>query len=261
VISAESHRGRRIVGTLDRGADLFDALRAVCQRHEVRSGELRVTGSLERADLSSYDQAARQWKPTRSLEGGLELLQLSGTIAEESGALVFSARAALMRDRDTGVEVVGGHLSRAVVFSIEFVIDSFDDLLLRRQRDPDTGLGQLHELLAATTATQPMTEPVTSPMTHPVNVNVNAPEPVPAPAPGPAPTPTPVFAPQIVVHAGDVLTHPKFGRTTIMRLEGDQEFVHVRLSNGRVVRLSLDVITLQPRGTEDGQRVFEARID
>ncbi len=251
MLSAESRRGRRIVGSLGRGEDLFDSLREVCRRFEVRSGELRITGALESADLTSYDQAARRWKPTRSLNGGFELLQLNGTISEESGALVFSARAALMRDRDTGIEVVGGHLARATVFAIEFVIDSFDDLLLRRQPDPDTGLSRWCEVLTA-----PQAEVVRAPQP----ASSPAPQREPDPEPEPEPEPAPVLTPDVVVHAGDVLTHPKFGRTTIMRIEGEQEFAHVRLRNGRVVRLSLDVMTLHPRGTEDGQRVFEARM-
>jgi hypothetical protein len=63
------------------------------------------------------------------------------------------------------------------------------------------------------------------------------------------------------VHPGDVLVHPKFGRCTVTRIEGDQEFVHVQLRNSRIVRLSLDIMTLQPQGTDDGQRIFAASFD
>jgi hypothetical protein len=61
--------------------------------------------------------------------------------------------------------------------------------------------------------------------------------------------------------AGDVIVHPKFRRCVVQRGEGDNEFVQVRLRNGRVIRLSLEIIQLTPQGTENGQRIFEATID
>ena len=60
---------------------------------------------------------------------------------------------------------------------------------------------------------------------------------------------------------GDILIHPTFGRVEVMRIEGTYEFAHVRLKNGRLVRLSLDVLKFSAAGSEDGRRVFKARVD
>ena len=46
-----------------------------------------------------------------------------------------------------------------------------------------------------------------------------------------------------------------------MRIEGAYEFAHVRLKNGRLVRLSLDVLKVSPAGSEGGRRVYKARVD
>ncbi|MDY0001123.1 MAG: DUF296 domain-containing protein [Polyangia bacterium] len=59
---------------------------------------------------------------------------------------------------------------------------------------------------------------------------------------------------------GDLIEHPRFGRCRVERVEGKDEFVHVRLRNRNLVRLSLDVITLELIGSEGGHQVFRARI-
>ncbi len=65
----------------------------------------------------------------------------------------------------------------------------------------------------------------------------------------------------VELEAGDIIEHPKFGRCVVERLEGAEEYVHVRLRNRNVVRLSLDIVTLELIGAEAGQQVFRARIE
>ena len=60
---------------------------------------------------------------------------------------------------------------------------------------------------------------------------------------------------------GDYVDHPKFKRCRVARVEGDMEYVQVKLRNGNIVRLSLDIVTLVLVGSEDGHQVFEAIID
>jgi hypothetical protein len=64
---------------------------------------------------------------------------------------------------------------------------------------------------------------------------------------------------EVRVVAGDWIEHPKFGRCQVERVEGDYEFVSVRLRNQRLIRLSLDVLELLPVGEEPGgRRLFRA---
>ncbi len=249
------------MGHIDRGAGLFDALRDICRQHEVRCAELRASGSLESVGLASFDQSRRDFGPTRELSGNLELVSLYGTVSEHDGELPLTAHATLARDRDSGMEVVGGRVRNATVFSVEYVIETMDDVLLRRAADRDTGLVSWVEALTDT-ATPIPTDIASPPPMAPIP---DPPKPTPTPTPAATATPTPsapTSSPDYSeIHPGDIMVHPKFGRCTVMRIEGDQEFVHVRLRNGRIVRLSLEILTLQPQGTEDGQRIFEASID
>lgn len=63
------------------------------------------------------------------------------------------------------------------------------------------------------------------------------------------------------VEPGDIVEHPKFKRCTVARVEGDMEYVQVRLRNGNLVRLSLDIVSLVLVGSEGGHQVFKAIID
>jgi uncharacterized protein len=282
MLVAESRRGRRIVGRLDRGQDLFAALTAVCRDHHVRAGELRALGSLESAEVAEYDQTGKRWKPARVLGGGgLELLSLTGNVSERDGHLVLQASVSLMRDRDSGVELLGGHLVAARVFALEFVIDSWDDVILRRAADTATGLALWNQALEVAT---------------PAAVEAPAPRPAAAPPASPPQDESPVLPPRFepvlpkasissspswtqvadasarkgpvaapdepddALQAGDILLHPTFGRCEVQRIEGSNEFAHVRLKNGRTVRLSLDVLRVTLSGDENGRRLFKARV-
>ncbi|HKE16000.1 MAG TPA: DUF296 domain-containing protein [Kofleriaceae bacterium] len=321
MLSTESRRGRRILARLDRGTELFDGVRTLCREHHIRCGELRGIGSLELAELAGFDQGARRWKQARVVGGGLELLHLHGTISEERGAVSIEAQATLMRDRDAGLEVIGGHLTSAVVYSVELIIETFDDVLLRRQVDSGTGLSRWAEALAeaespsaasAVSAAAAPSPAAPSPApAAPASAAPAAPRPAPVPSATPSPTrpapvpsaparsaappatanarsvptatPTPTWAEvaaasqpaapprptspepepheeEIHLNAGDVILHPRFQRCVVHRVEGSGEFVQVMLRNGRVVRLSLEVLRLTPQGVENGQRIFAATV-
>src|SRR5262249_12650532 len=157
-----------------------------------------------------------------------------------------------MRERDNGVEILGGHLVSARVYSAEYVVETFDDLILRRTQDAPSGL-----LL--------WTDAIPLP---------DAPAPVSVPAPAPVPdgpvswaevarvAPEPADEPEHEdsLSEGDILLHPTFGRCEVERIEGSSEFAHVRLRNGRLVRLSLDVVKVSPSGREGPKRVFKVRV-
>jgi hypothetical protein len=77
-----------------------------------------------------------------------------------------------------------------------------------------------------------------------------APEEIPEPGPE-----EPWVEPQF----GDIVVHPRFGRCKVQRIE-DGEYLHVKLKNGRSVRLNLAVINLKLSSFEQGKQVFEAQM-
>jgi predicted DNA-binding protein with PD1-like motif len=264
VIVGESSRGRRLVGRIDRGADLAGALLDLASSRAVRAAEVRATGALEELELRWFDQRARAWRP-RKLFDPVQLVQLQGTIAEREGRPILDAQVLVSTapsDRDSGVVLHGGQLVRARVYSVEFVVDAFDDLTLRRAADRSLGLDVLRLAAPIGAAEAP-----------------EAPEEAPAPI-APAEAEPPSWADvarasaggaaeaepvedltEDPVGAGDVIEHPRFGRCVVERIEGDAEFAQVRMRNQRLIRLSLDVLTLVRDGAEpDGARRFRAEV-
>ena len=65
---------------------------------------------------------------------------------------------------------------------------------------------------------------------------------------------------EVQINAGDVILHPRFQRCVVHRVEHSGDYVQVMLRNGRVVRLSLEVLRLTPQGIENGQRIFTATV-
>lgn len=280
MIVAESTRTRRLVGRLDRGADLLAQLVEVCRSHRVRAGELRAVGALEEAVVGEWDQRTRSPRPPRHFDAQFEILSLSGTIAEREGGPALQAWVSLSRERDNGIELIGGRLLGGRVFACEFVIDAFDDLVLTRAVEPATGLmlwdGAATPSLAAVppARVEPAPRAETPPPDRPA-----------------ADKPTPMFDPpartswsdvvaaserrveavaaaaavealpagaEVQVRPGDFIDHPKFGRVQVERVDGDYEFVSARLRNQRLIRLSLEVLTLVHTGQENGHNLFRA---
>ena len=276
MIVAESRRGRRLVGRLDRGTDVIEGLAEVCRSKSVRAAEIRALGSLEQVTVSEYDQRTRAAKPSRRFDAQLEILNLYGNVSERDGKLFINARATLSRERDNGIELIGGHLVGGRVFAVEFVIDVFDDLVLRRATDAATGLPLWREAISmgepdpgdASPPHVPFETParsiaaqahvdekpswqdvVTASSTAEVAVEA---APVEVVAADSAP-----LDPDARVTPGDFLDHPKFGRCQVERIEGDYEFVSARMRNQRLIRLSLDVLNFTLVGREQGHQLFK----
>jgi predicted DNA-binding protein with PD1-like motif len=248
MLYAESRRGRRIVGSIERGAELLQSLASVCAAHGVADGEVRASGLLEAAVVDVFDRATERHHPSR-IGGGLELLALHGTIRAGGGPLV-SARATLVRLADPTLAVVGGRLTGAVAEQVDFVIESFDDIV--HAPAPAPALDEIPALpVLAAAAEAPIAVPPAPP---PVLAAVEPPVPPPAP-------PRARIEEDILLAAGDILLHPRFLRCLVVKVESNHEYIQVQLKNGRVVRLSLEVLQLSPLGVENGQRIFTAAID
>ncbi len=278
MIVAESRRGRRIVGRLDRGVELLESIADVCRKRRIRCGEIRALGALEAVELVEYDQREKQYRQPRRFQCALEILNLTGNVSERAGEIAVHAHITVMRDRDNGIEVMGGHLLRARVFACEFVIESFDDVLLRRSLDEPTGLQLWNEKYeeGARAAAEPESSavPETAATAPAARMPSFEPE-VPSASDMPSATWADVARASrraeeeeaaeemfdvATLRAGDLLEHPRFGRCVVERIEGEQEFAAVRLETGRLVRLALDVLRFKLAREEGGRRILQVRV-
>ncbi len=271
MLVAESTRSRRLIGRLDKGTDLLTAIGEVCRAHNVKTAFLLGLGAVDQVSICEFDQRARVYKPERKFEGVFEILNLTGNVSTRDDRAFVHANVTVSRERDNGIEVLGGHLLSGRVFAFEFFLDVADDLILKRTMDAPTGLSLWSESIAvageksgapsfeaparsvsstsASDAPAPRT-PVTPPLATSDWQEVAR-----ASSKSDEPPPT---EEEIHARPGDIIEHAKFGRCIVERVEGDYEFVSARLRNQRLIRLSLDVLTLTPIGMEGELRIFRA---
>jgi predicted DNA-binding protein with PD1-like motif len=279
----ENRQTRRLVGQLSQGEDLIQGLLSICQERRVRCATVQVVGVLDELAVSHYDRSGRAMGQPRQFRSCLQLLWASGTVAEENGKLQLALYVMASRQRDNGIELLGGACVAAKALHCEFVIEALDDVLLRRELDRGTGLRPLSAAFSASAAAPgaaapsggngvapeagvpiapPPAVPFTAAVTPPADTKVSWADAVMASVRAESERetskpeeeePEEDYRP---VRAGDILDHQQFGRCVVQRVDTEGEFVTVRLRNNRLVRLSLEVLKLRYQGDEEGHQVF-----
>src|SRR6185312_732993 len=106
----EARRTRHLVIRLDKGDEFPAALVRALDEAEARSAWITGVGALEAAELVLYDQHARNYARVRHIEGGCEVVSLSGNVALLDGTTTVRLSAVLARETDRGLETFGGQL-------------------------------------------------------------------------------------------------------------------------------------------------------
>jgi len=153
MIVFEPNRTRRIVGRLERGESVLDALAEIALHRGISSAWFHAMGPLESAELAVYDADTKRHSLPKRV-GACTAVQISGNLSR-LGGLPFAHAHALVAparpegaDGSVGVEgaapvvgaLLGGELRAARAFAVEFVIESYEDLVLERFPDDATGL-------------------------------------------------------------------------------------------------------------------------
>jgi predicted DNA-binding protein with PD1-like motif len=218
---------RRFAGRLGRGEDVLQAVLDLCREHKLTAGEVRGAGVLETVELAAHDPALGRPRSARRFEGTFELVSLWGVISSDGENPRCVAHATVMRDRDTGIELLGGRLMAARAIEVDLVI------MAATSGASAVKTGDLPSAPAATTwadvagASKP---------DEPADDEESA---------------NPVL--------GDLIEHPRFGLCEVVRLEGD-EYIQVKNASGRLLRLSIDALSLKLAGREGTKRRFRARV-
>ncbi len=128
---------RTLMGRLNRGDDLLEAITKLCVEHGITVGRVEAIGAVEKAGLAYYDQKEREYQNFEVREP-LEITKLSGNVSIKDGRPFVHAHVTLS---DADGQAIGGHLAPGtVVFACEFVIQEFDGAEFVRGLDESTGL-------------------------------------------------------------------------------------------------------------------------
>jgi predicted DNA-binding protein with PD1-like motif len=144
VIAGESQLTRCVMGRLEAGEDVVEALRELARQERIDAGFVRAHGAVEAAELARYDASARAYVPAGAVAGAAELASAQGSISLEAGGGGAGVRlwAVLAAAPEGGApgRVEAGLLLRARAVAVEFAVDVLDDGDLERRPDPGTGL-------------------------------------------------------------------------------------------------------------------------
>jgi predicted DNA-binding protein with PD1-like motif len=142
VISGDSKPTRCVMGRIEQGEEVVEALRALARFERIDAGFVRAQGSVAAAELAFYDPAARAYVWAGLVPGTAELASLQGNVSLEGGSPEVRVWAVLAPAPAPGAPggTVAGRLVRARAAFVEFAIDVYDDGDLERRPDAATGL-------------------------------------------------------------------------------------------------------------------------
>ncbi|MGB8329926.1 MAG: DUF296 domain-containing protein [Polyangiales bacterium] len=244
--SVEAGASQQIIGRIHCGSSLSDALAELVTEHALRTAWVSAIGAFEWIELTEYSQTNRRYEKSHRFER-CELLSMQGNLSDRDGEPFWHLHATISL-REGGRDLTyGGHVVDGSVFALEFRIDRFDGIVLRRAYDEVTGLQLWTEMEALQGAGS---EP---------NVAAVAPAGV-----------TWAMAAELSVREhsierrehkperGDWLEHPKFGLCKIEGLSGDGVCI-IKLPDSRRKKIKLDAMQVLAPRTESGARVFPLR--
>lgn len=135
-----SRRTRTIVGRLERGDTLPDALLAVAKKHGVTAARVEAIGGVTALQVTEFDPDAGAYKPPLHRAGMTEVLGLAGNLSLRDGELFGHLHLTACWHENGETKMIAGHLVSAEVFVCEFHLTVYEDLNLLREVEPKTGL-------------------------------------------------------------------------------------------------------------------------
>lgn len=243
MIFTETREGRRFVGEIAPGAPILATLQSLCRNYRIASGWLEGAGLVREALVQGFDPDGRPLQPLR-VPNVSQLVQARVAISQQDGALDLRARVLLM---DSAGRSFAGLLQEAESASIEFTLQTFDDITLRRFADPDGGAGRWLDV--AVHAAPLSAEEV-------VRSSSKALEAMPSRLLEAQHMPA--------LKTGDALMHPRLGFCVVTQVT-DTERVAVQLESGQlesgqIAQLHLGMLRLTKAAPRQGRTVYDVAV-
>ncbi len=212
------------------------------------------------------------YKAPQLFNSPCEILSLTGNLSFKDGSPFAHLHATVSRETDNGIQVLGGHLVRGLVFACEFMVECCDDLALQRRYDAVTGLHlwtpELGSVSMSGVPSPRMNQsrpPSHTPVAHASSMEypngmpsstgrATRPTPPPSRAAQADPDPWGDDDPQ----TGDWLEHSQYGLCQIEHIAADGTWT-VRLASGAFKTLRLDFFMASLRQTQGTERIFTLR--
>ena len=128
-----------IVARFESGEDLFQGIKTIVVKHEVRAGMFTVIGAVDRAHYGFYHPQKKaytnlRWKPSDNSSPALEIVNCTGNVAILDNEVVIHAHITFTGEKG---EIMGGHLIEGcrVNPTAELTLLKADGELRRKRND------------------------------------------------------------------------------------------------------------------------------
>jgi predicted DNA-binding protein with PD1-like motif len=239
MIFTETREGRRFVGEIPPGAPVLATLRSLCSNYRIASGWLDGVGLVRDAVLQGFDAEGMPLEPVR-IANVSQLLSMRVAISEQAGALDLRAQVLLL---DSAGRTAAGLLQDATSASVEFTVQTFDDITLRRFATP---LGHQGRWLDVAVQASQLANEI-----EVVRSGSKALEAMPSRLL--ERTEMPELKP------GDALAHPRLGFCVVTQVT-DSERVAVQMESGQIAQLHLGMLRLTKAAPRQGRAVYDVTV-
>jgi predicted DNA-binding protein with PD1-like motif len=249
-LTVEARATRQIVGRVVRGSGLQEAFRQLVDEHDLRSAWVSAIGAFEWIEVTEYDQVERRYEEPHRFQQ-CELLSMQGNLSERDGEPFWHLHATVSL-RENGRDVTyGGHVVDGSVFALEFRIECFDELELKRANDEATGLQLWADLGERAGRGQAAPGPEIAPEVAPAGVTWEMAAQVSARA-------QPAAHEEYKPEKGDWIEHAKFGLCKIEGLSGDGVCI-IKLPDARRKKIKIDALQVLAPRSDGGRKIFPVR--
>jgi predicted DNA-binding protein with PD1-like motif len=270
------------------GDAIPDDLTRVLGEEGVTCGWIRASGVLVEIELRVFDPMLGAPAESRRIAGPVQALTIEGSIGRDRGESSIGLHAVLARETDRGMETLAGEIVSARVVALEAFVTAFEDLALGRALDAPANVVLLGDAADARYRRddERRAPPAASPAAAPASPSAGKEAAPPAAggwsdaiaasaeqeaaratpnrgALGGAIPPRPV-RPQraqddsTMPEAGDVVEHFAFGRSEVLKSDGDR--LHLKVGkDGRIREIALEMLKVSPLESNGPYRRF--RLD
>ena len=126
---------------VDKGEEIIGKIHEVCSKEGIDSACFSGIGGCSRAEIQTFNPTERYFE-TETIEGMLELLNITGDIISDNGKLFHHAHAMFSYKEGSEHKMAGGHIrSITVLYTAEIELRPVIGGKIGRKHDEETGSG------------------------------------------------------------------------------------------------------------------------
>ncbi|MBQ9544827.1 MAG: DUF296 domain-containing protein [Clostridia bacterium] len=126
---------------IDRGEEIIAKLTEICRMENVRSAVFTGIGGCSHAEIQTFIPEKGTFE-TESVDGMLELINITGNFVEDGGKLFHHTHAMFSFKDGNEHKTAAGHLKAAtVLYTAEIELRPTSGGVIKRKHDPETGTG------------------------------------------------------------------------------------------------------------------------